>query len=271
VHTRYALASVAGGALLAALIATPAYAAPSNTPPVANDDSYSTAANTTLSIGAPGILANDLDPDGDAFSAQLLNGAQHGTVSLSPNGSFNYVPNQNYTGPDQFTYQICENFTVLREQQLPGVNEGCDGATVRINVNGTTTTTPVPPPVGGGIVTYQTCAAAFRAGVHDIPRGDPRYRTYLDRDGDGIACELNGNDTVTIVRPPTTTIVQQPPKTVVVQPPATVTQPCNCPTQQPAQIVQQPVIVPPAQIFTSPMAPSVGAVSTGDGSVFGNK
>jgi hypothetical protein len=105
-------------------------------------------------------------------------------------------------------------------------------------VNGATTTptpttTPVPPPVGGGVPIYQTCAAAFRAGVHDIPRGDVRYRLVLDRDRDGVACELNGDDgvrpqpPVTVVRPPsTTTIVQQPApapapnNTIVVVPPA---------------------------------------------------
>ena len=36
---------------------------------------------------------------------------------------------------------------------------------------------------------YENCTAAFNDGVFDIPRSDPSYRTVLDRDGDGLACE----------------------------------------------------------------------------------
>lgn len=36
---------------------------------------------------------------------------------------------------------------------------------------------------------YENCTAAFNDGVFDIAKSDPSYRTKLDRDGDGIACE----------------------------------------------------------------------------------
>jgi hypothetical protein len=37
---------------------------------------------------------------------------------------------------------------------------------------------------------YQNCAEATAAGRTNIPRGDPAYQAALDRDADGIACEV---------------------------------------------------------------------------------
>jgi excalibur calcium-binding domain-containing protein len=52
------------------------------------------------------------------------------------------------------------------------------------------TTSPKPAPAtGGSDVYYPNCAAARAAGVAPIYRGQPGYRSGLDRDGDGIACE----------------------------------------------------------------------------------
>lgn len=53
------------------------------------------------------------------------------------------------------------------------------------------TTTPVapvyaPPPQS---TYYRNCSAAHAAGRYNIPVGDPAYRSGLDRDGDGYACE----------------------------------------------------------------------------------
>src|SRR6185503_17656507 len=45
--------------------------APVNDPPVAANNTYSTTANTPLTIAAPGVLANDTDVDGNALTAVL--------------------------------------------------------------------------------------------------------------------------------------------------------------------------------------------------------
>jgi hypothetical protein len=79
-----------------------------NRPPVARDDAYSTPEDMTLVITAPGILANDSDPDGDAVSALLVTGPANGSVALSVNGSFIYVPNADYNGLDSFTYRASD-------------------------------------------------------------------------------------------------------------------------------------------------------------------
>lgn len=52
------------------------------------------------------------------------------------------------------------------------------------------TTTPSPAPTTGSSAYYKNCAAACAAGAAPIYRGQPGYRPGLDRDGDGIACEV---------------------------------------------------------------------------------
>lgn len=36
---------------------------------------------------------------------------------------------------------------------------------------------------------YANCKAAAKDGRYNIPKGDPAYGAWLDRDSDGIACE----------------------------------------------------------------------------------
>ena len=43
-----------------------------------------------------------------------------------------------------------------------------------------------------GSCVYDNCTEAKKAGVCDIPEGDPAYCKPQDRDNDGIACECGG-------------------------------------------------------------------------------
>lgn len=73
--------------------------------PVAAADSYTAVASTTLSVPAPGVLANDTSPGGSALTATLGSPTTNGTVSLSADGSFAYTPNAGFQGTDVFTYR----------------------------------------------------------------------------------------------------------------------------------------------------------------------
>ena len=73
--------------------------------PVAGDDAYTTADHTALTMGAPGVLGNDSDLDGDPLTAVRVSGPAHGTLTLNANGSFTYTPATGYSGPDSFTYR----------------------------------------------------------------------------------------------------------------------------------------------------------------------
>jgi hypothetical protein len=77
-----------------------------NDAPVAANDAYSVALNRVLSVGAPGVLANDTDVDRDPLTAVLQSGPASGSLTLNPDGSFNFLPavqgvvNFSYTAND---------------------------------------------------------------------------------------------------------------------------------------------------------------------------
>ncbi|MEO8345815.1 MAG: PASTA domain-containing protein, partial [Betaproteobacteria bacterium] len=60
-------------------------------PPVANDDSYQTRLGQSLSVSAPGVLDNDVDPNARPLSAAKLSNPDKGTLTaFNADGSFNY-------------------------------------------------------------------------------------------------------------------------------------------------------------------------------------
>jgi VCBS repeat-containing protein len=79
-----------------------------NRAPIAAADAYTTGEDTALTVNAPGVLANDSDPDGNQLSAVLGLGPSHGTLALNANGSFTYTPTANYSGSDSFTYRASD-------------------------------------------------------------------------------------------------------------------------------------------------------------------
>ena len=75
-----------------------------NVPPKSKDDSYILLEDDTLSVAAPGVLTNDIDLDGDTLTAVIDDEPDNGSVTLNADGSFEYTPDQDYNGPDSFTY-----------------------------------------------------------------------------------------------------------------------------------------------------------------------
>ena len=85
---------------------------PVNDAPVALNDTYTTAEDTTLTVPAAGILANDSDVDGDALTVTLASGVANGALNLSADGSFTYTPSLNHTGTVTFTYTVADGLAV---------------------------------------------------------------------------------------------------------------------------------------------------------------
>jgi Ca2+-binding RTX toxin-like protein len=81
------------------------------TAPTANPDNYSTNEDTPLVVAAPGVLANDTDPDpGSSLTAVLVSGPSNAlSFALNSDGSFNYTPAANFNGSDSFTYKARDN------------------------------------------------------------------------------------------------------------------------------------------------------------------
>jgi len=72
--------------------------------PFAANDGYSLSEDTSLSVPAPGVLGNDFDAEGDAFTARLVSGPAHGTLLLQAAGDFLYTPEADFFGTDSFRY-----------------------------------------------------------------------------------------------------------------------------------------------------------------------
>lgn len=75
-----------------------------------------------------GVLANDVDPENAALSAQVIDDVQHGTLTFNPNGTFSYVPDANFHGTDTFTYRVSDGFLTSAPATvtitiIPGPNE----------------------------------------------------------------------------------------------------------------------------------------------------
>ena len=96
-------------------------------------DVYAAQEDVLLDVPVPGVLANDRAA-GAGLTVALVASPAHGTLTLSPDGKFQYTPAPNFNGTDQFTYSV---------------SSGPEGrADVRIAVapaNDPPSITPVPP------------------------------------------------------------------------------------------------------------------------------
>ncbi|MCY1284353.1 CshA-type fibril repeat protein [compost metagenome] len=84
--------------------------APVNDAPRLRDDVIDSAEDTALTIDAAALLANDADVDDphEAMTITRVNGATHGAVSLNPDGTIRFVPDQDFFGDATFTYEVSD-------------------------------------------------------------------------------------------------------------------------------------------------------------------
>src|SRR5688572_264299 len=75
-----------------------------NEPPVAADDVFYVAEDGALIAN---LLANDVDPEGDALTAWEVDFPAHGPWSLDrATGQLTYTPDADFNGMDQFSYWL---------------------------------------------------------------------------------------------------------------------------------------------------------------------
>jgi VCBS repeat-containing protein len=82
-----------------------------NDSPVGTADAFDVLFNDRLVVDAAyGVLANDADIDSAALTAALApdGGPLFGVLTFSADGSFVYMPNADYIGPDRFTYFVSD-------------------------------------------------------------------------------------------------------------------------------------------------------------------
>lgn len=90
---------------------------PVNDPPLAVDDVFaiplevlvSNSPFVTMTVAAPGVLANDIDIDGDVLTASLVSDPDTGEIDLHPDGGFvlSQIP-RGFEGSLSFTYQASD-------------------------------------------------------------------------------------------------------------------------------------------------------------------
>ena len=99
-----------------------------NRAPNATNDSASAFSGVTKAIS---VLPNDSDPDGDALHLGTVDDSPHATITPNADGTVSYRAANNFTGADDFTYEVCDNFAP----------SACATATVNVTVT---------EPSGGG-------------------------------------------------------------------------------------------------------------------------
>ncbi|MCB9735371.1 MAG: tandem-95 repeat protein [Deltaproteobacteria bacterium] len=72
--------------------------------PVGAADAYEVDEDAVLTVAAPGVLANDADPEGDALTAAVVTAPAHGALTLAADGGFTYTPDADFAGADAFAY-----------------------------------------------------------------------------------------------------------------------------------------------------------------------
>ena len=72
--------------------------------PVAVPDTYNLNEGSTLSVPAPGILNNDIEPNNFPLIPILVSPPMFGTLVFNGDGSFTYTPTNFFYGTDTFSY-----------------------------------------------------------------------------------------------------------------------------------------------------------------------
>ncbi len=167
---------------------------PVNDGPDAIDDNYTTDEDTVLNGD---VSDNDIDIDGDNLTYVVVDGPDNGTLVLNPDGTFTYVPNENFFGTDSFTYTVSDGqggtdtatvtitivsvpdplaendqFTTNEDESVSGdvsindndldgytytISNGPNNGTIVFNADGTFTYTPNPDYNGFDEFTYVAC------------------------------------------------------------------------------------------------------------------
>jgi hypothetical protein len=102
--------------------------------PTAVNDSTNTLEDVQLTVAAPGVLTNDVEPNGFPISVIGYTQPAHGSVTVNANGSYTYLASTNYNGSDSFTYTLTNgngrastatnNLTITAVNDPPGFTKG---------------------------------------------------------------------------------------------------------------------------------------------------
>ena len=148
-----------------------------NLPPEANDQTVSLDEDTSDTFV---FDASDLEPPGDTLDFELIagQGPQNGTVTFDDGaGTFDYTPDENYNGADDFTYIVTDTFGAT------------DTATVAITVNAVNDAPEIALPSAGGVPDFFVSAT----GGNDRVLFNDGTGVFTDS-GQSLAGSIQGRD-----------------------------------------------------------------------------
>ena len=128
-----------------------------NDPPNAANIVTSTAYATPVNINP---LASDSDPNGDPITLQSVGTPGHGTVDRT-DGGLRYVPNDGFSGSDDFGYTVCDNRTPA----------ACSNGSIEVDV-----AAPVTVPPSGASDSYAPAPTMVDPTVIQLHVGDDNLR-----------------------------------------------------------------------------------------------
>ncbi len=94
-----------------------------NDAPIAVADDFTIDEDNVLIVNFNGVLENDIDNDGNNLTAFLVSTVSNGDLMFNSDGSFTYIPNENFNGADNFTYKAYDG------------TDNSENVVVNINVN----------------------------------------------------------------------------------------------------------------------------------------
>ncbi len=84
--------------------------APVNDPPMPSDDAFTIDEDTSITLDATQLTANDRDADGEALTVTAISGATDGDVSFG-SGVVGFAPRANFAGTAGFDYTVSDGAT----------------------------------------------------------------------------------------------------------------------------------------------------------------
>ena len=114
------------------------------------------------------LTANDVDAERDTLTVELVEGPKNGTLELDANGSFRYVPSENFFGADAFSYIASDGVDIS------------EIASVRLQINAVNDAPLVTDDIYFGLVDEQIVVAA----------GNGVLANDSDIEGDTFSAEL---------------------------------------------------------------------------------
>ena len=145
--------------------------------PNAGDDTGTTPTDTPVTVN---VLENDTDPNGDPLTVTDITEPGNGTVTDNGDGTVTYTPDPGFSGPDTFTYTVCDD------------NGNCDTAAVTVTVENAP-----PEAMDDSTATRPNTPVSIPVLTNDSdPNDDPLTVTDINRDPENGTVTFTPDGTV---------------------------------------------------------------------------